>query len=244
MKIYVDINAPINGDGSQERPFKAIQSAANIAMPGDEVLVAPGTYRENVDPKHAGTADQRIIYRSTEPLGAVITGAERVATWEALAGDVWQVRIPNSIFGNYNPYTTRVLGDWFDARIVAHTGEVYLNDKISRRQSATFTQTRAHHARRQDPCLWAISFFPPPCFMYLIRIQRKSCVILLSWDVSMFRTVQQSRRRQSSSLARSRYGPECHGTQRGDRPGLHISRIVLKASFFRLPLAKRSGISI
>lgn len=129
MKIYVDINAPINGDGSQERPFKAIQSAANIAMPGDEVLVAPGTYRENVDPKHAGTADQRIIYRSTEPLGAVITGAERVATWEALAGDVWQVRIPNSIFGNYNPYTTRVLGDWFDARIVAHTGEVYLNDK-------------------------------------------------------------------------------------------------------------------
>ena len=23
-----------------------------------------------------------------------------------------------------------------------------------------------------------------PCFMYLIRIQRKSCVILLSWDVS------------------------------------------------------------
>ena len=35
----------------------------------------------------------------------------------------------------------------------------------------------------------------------------------------LFRTVQQSRRRQSSSLARSRYGPECHGTQRGDRPG-------------------------
>ena len=129
MKIYVDINAPINGDGSQERPFKAIQSAANLAMSGDEVLVAPGTYRENVDPKHAGTAEQRIVYRSTEPLGAVITGAERVATWEALAGDVWQVRIPNSIFGNYNPYTTRVLGDWFDARIVAHTGEVYLNDK-------------------------------------------------------------------------------------------------------------------
>ena len=37
----------------------------------------------------------------------------------------------------------------------------------------------------------------------------------------LFRTVQQSRRRQSSSLARSRYGPECHGTQRGNRPGLH-----------------------
>ena len=43
----------------------------------------------------------------------------------------------------------------------------------------------------------------------------------LTQESILFRTVQQSRRRQSSSLARSRYGPECHGTQRGDRPGLH-----------------------
>ena len=76
MRIYVDINAERDGDGTSARPFRHIDDAARIAMPGDEVLVAPGIYREYVDPRHAGTEDARITYRSVEPVGAVITGAE------------------------------------------------------------------------------------------------------------------------------------------------------------------------
>ena len=38
------------------------------------MLVAPGIYREYVNPVNAGREDARIVYRSTEPLGAVITG--------------------------------------------------------------------------------------------------------------------------------------------------------------------------
>ncbi|NGC78341.1 DUF1565 domain-containing protein [Lactobacillus reuteri] len=129
MNIYVDKNALIDGNGTKEHPFKTIQSAANIARAGDTVLVAPGVYRENVNPKHAGNANAQITYKSIENLGAVITGAERVTSWERLKDNVWKVIIPNSIFSNYNPYTTRVYGDWFDARITAHTGEVYLNNK-------------------------------------------------------------------------------------------------------------------
>ena len=129
MKIYVNANAGRDGNGTAAMPFRHINDAAKVAMPGDEVLVAPGIYREYVDPVHAGTEDARISYRSTEPLGAVITGAEQVKTWKQYDGNVWVCRISNSIFGSYNPYTTFVYGDWYFAKADKHTGCVYLNDR-------------------------------------------------------------------------------------------------------------------
>ena len=129
MQYYVDIQAARDGDGSRTRPFKRIQSAARVARPGDEVLVAPGVYREYVDPQNAGLPDARITYRSTVPLGAVISGAEPVKSWQPHAGQVWVCRVPNSLFGAYNPYTTYVYGDWFFAKRTKHTGAVYLNGR-------------------------------------------------------------------------------------------------------------------
>ncbi len=129
MKYYVRRDASRRGNGSIQHPFQTIQEAANIAKPGDEVLVYPGVYREYVDPIHAGTEELRITYTSVEPQKAVITGAEEVKNWKPYAGEVWVARIPNGLFGAYNPYTTLVSGDWYIATFIAHTGEVYLNDK-------------------------------------------------------------------------------------------------------------------
>ena len=129
MIFYVNAAAAREGNGSKEMPFKHINEAAKVAGPGDEVLVAPGIYREYVDPVNGGTEDARITYRSEQPLGAVITGAEPVDTWEPYQGNVWVCRIDNGVFGNYNPYTTFVGGDWYFAPVVRHTGAVYLNDR-------------------------------------------------------------------------------------------------------------------
>lgn len=129
MKLYVDQKAGRDGNGSQERPFRHIQDAAAIARPGDEVLVASGIYREYVDPTNAGTQEERITYRSIQPLGAVITGAEQVKGWKKYEGTTWVCRVPNSTFGAYNPYTTYVYGDWYFAKADKHTGCVYLNDR-------------------------------------------------------------------------------------------------------------------
>ena len=46
MIIYVDASVIQTGNGTKENPFKTIQEAAAKALPGDEVIVAPGLYRE------------------------------------------------------------------------------------------------------------------------------------------------------------------------------------------------------
>ena len=150
MIYYVNISAPRDGTGSKARPFRRISDAARIAAPGDEILVAPGIYRETVVPRHAGREDARIVYRSETPLGAVITGAEVLTGWTHVRGDVWTNRVDNGIFGSYNPYTEMVCGDWYFAPTVRHTGAVFLNDKMMY-ETVTLDECAAGEA---DPCAW------------------------------------------------------------------------------------------
>ncbi|MDR1639769.1 MAG: right-handed parallel beta-helix repeat-containing protein [Clostridiales bacterium] len=124
MPIYVSASASRSGDGSKERPFKTISQAAEIAVAGDEVIVAPGVYREWVDPKNG-----QVTYRSETPLGATITGSEQISDWKKAEGDVWVATIPNSLFGSFNPYSTPVAGDWYWPVKALSLGEVYLNGK-------------------------------------------------------------------------------------------------------------------
>ncbi|MBR5960801.1 MAG: right-handed parallel beta-helix repeat-containing protein [Clostridia bacterium] len=128
MIYYVNANAPREGNGLKETPFRFINDAAKIAKPGDEVVVAPGVYREYVNPVYAGTEDARITYRSEKPQAAVITGAELLTGWKKVKGTTWTARVNNGIFGAYNPYVEKVEGDWYFSPIVRHTGAVFLND--------------------------------------------------------------------------------------------------------------------
>ena len=150
MIYYVDAQAFRNGNGSKERPFRWINDAAKLAMPGDEVVVAPGVYREYVCPVHAGTQEQPIHYRSEKPLGALITGAEKLTGWQHYEGDVWTARVNNDLFGEYNPYTTFVCGDWYFEPTVRHTGAVYLNDRMLY-ETVTLEECAAG---KPDPCAW------------------------------------------------------------------------------------------
>ena len=150
MIYYVDINAGREGNGSREMPFRRIDDAARIAVAGDEVLVAPGVYREYVNPIHAGTEENRIVYRSTEPRGAVITGAEVLKGWKKEKGSVWSARVNNGVFGAYNPYTTQVRGDWYFAPTIRHTGAVFLNDRMMY-ECASLEECEAG---KPDPCAW------------------------------------------------------------------------------------------
>ena len=150
MIYHVNACAERDGDGSELRPFKSINDAAQIAEAGDEILVAPGIYREKVTPRNAGREDARIVYRSEKPLGAVITGAEPLTGWKKLDGNVWVNRVRNSIFGAYNPYKTMVCGDWYFAPTVRHTGSVFLDDKMMY-ETVSLEECRKGE---KDPCSW------------------------------------------------------------------------------------------
>jgi alpha-L-arabinofuranosidase len=119
-----DLNA-----GTTARPFRTISAAARVAQPGDVITVHAGVYRERINPPRGGTSDRkRIVYQAAPGERVEIKGSEVVTNWVKVGNDVWQVTLPDSFFGSFNPYSDLIHGDWFEARgREHHTGAVYLN---------------------------------------------------------------------------------------------------------------------
>jgi len=115
--------------GSISQPFETITRAAEVSRAGDTVTVHQGVYRERINPPRGGTGkNKRIIYQAAEGEKVIIKGSEVLKGWEHLQKDTWQVIIPNSFFGAYNPFSTLISGDWFNSKEREHhTGAVYLN---------------------------------------------------------------------------------------------------------------------
>ena len=116
-------------NGSASAPFKTISAAARRAQPGDTITVHEGIYREHINPPRGGTSDdKRIVYQAAEGEKVVIKGSEVVRGWKKLQNDTWHVTIPNSLFGDFNPYSDLISGDWFNPKgRKHHTAAVYLN---------------------------------------------------------------------------------------------------------------------
>ena len=129
--FHVSVAGNDQNDGSASKPFKTIMAAANVAMPGDVITVHTGVYREQITPPRGGDSDsERIVYQAADGEKVVIKGSEPIKNWKKLQNDTWEVKIPNSFFGNFNPYSELIQGDWFsptpkDRKY--HRGAVYLN---------------------------------------------------------------------------------------------------------------------
>ena len=115
--------------GTDTKPFFTINKAASIAVAGDTVIVHEGVYRENVNPKYAGLSHQRrITYAAADGEKVIIKGSEVINSWTPVEGNVWKVTLPNTFFGDFNPYKETVFGDWVvSVEKTTHLGDVYLN---------------------------------------------------------------------------------------------------------------------
>ena len=101
-------------DGSSEHPLKTISAAAAQAKPSDTITVHQGVYRERINPPRGGTSDtRRITYQAAKNEDVVIKGSEIIRGWKLVSEDTWKVTLPNTFFGDFNPYRDKIQGDWF-----------------------------------------------------------------------------------------------------------------------------------
>ncbi len=130
-EYHVSVNGNDENTGTVANPFKTISKAVEYAYPGDVITVHEGTYREWINPIRSGNSDlQRIVFRAAPGEKVKIKGSEIITGWKKLENGAWKVEIPNSFFGDYNPYKDSINGDWFGRMgRVHHTGEVFLNGK-------------------------------------------------------------------------------------------------------------------
>jgi len=130
-EYHVSIKGNDTNPGTLSAPFRTIGKAAQVAYPGDVITVHEGTYREWINPLRGGeNDDKRIVYQAAPNEKVEIKGSERIVDWKKVKDGVWKVIIPNSFFGEYNPYTDLIHGDWFDDHgRIHHTGEVFLNNQ-------------------------------------------------------------------------------------------------------------------
>ncbi len=130
-EYHVSKTGSNSNSGSETEPLLTISKAAKLATPGDTITVHAGTYREWVKPIRGGESDtKRIVYRAAPGEKVEIKGSEVITGWEKLMDGVWKVTIPNTFFGDYNPYQDSIFGDWFyDQGRIHHTGEVFINGK-------------------------------------------------------------------------------------------------------------------
>ncbi|TCW42499.1 parallel beta helix pectate lyase-like protein [Thermohydrogenium kirishiense] len=129
MEYHVAKTGSDQGKGTLKDLFLTINRAASVAMAGDTIIVHEGVYREWVKPKYKGLSDKRrITYKAAEGEKVVIKGSERIQSWHHVEGNVWKCQLPNSVFGEFNPYKEEVFGDWLlTVEEKKHLGDVYLN---------------------------------------------------------------------------------------------------------------------
>ena len=128
-ELHVAVTGKDSDPGSSAAPLRTIQRAADLAQPGDTVTVHAGVYRERINPPRGGESDaKRIIYQAAPGEKVEIKGSEVIKNWVKVQDDTWKVTLPNTFFGNFNPYSDLIRGDWFsDQGRQHHTGAVYLN---------------------------------------------------------------------------------------------------------------------
>lgn len=93
--------------GTPEEPFLTINGAAQVAEPGDVVLIRPGLYRERVTPARGGLPDAPIIYRAEKRGKVTIRGSDVwEPSWAVIDGPkgLYSAPLNLALFRDWRPF--------------------------------------------------------------------------------------------------------------------------------------------
>ncbi len=102
-------------DQNSDKPgvFRTISEAAAKAVPGDEILVQKGVYREHIAPERGGEKDKPITYRAAQPGKVFVRGSEVwTPNWTTPANmpGIYTTPVPpDTFFGDFpNPFKRKL----------------------------------------------------------------------------------------------------------------------------------------
>jgi hypothetical protein len=137
--------------GTAQLPFKTIQRAANVTIPGDIVHVSEGVYRERVAPPRGGTAHSEIVYRGEPGKKVIIKGSDVWnPDWNHHSGTVFHAVPAEAMFNDdcyvddKNPFKVAVSSTPYglngkpevdrgyggDPNLILSIGQVFVNGKL------------------------------------------------------------------------------------------------------------------
>ena len=126
--IHVSKNGSDYGLGTASSPFLTIDKGASIALPGDTVIVHEGVYREAIKHINSGSSEKRrITFKAADNEKVTIKGSEIINNWKHVEQNIWKVDINNQYFNGFNPFGTKLFGDWLVVDNGKTLGQVYIN---------------------------------------------------------------------------------------------------------------------
>jgi len=94
---YVSVSGSDSNAGTLESPFRTIQKAASLMVPGDVCYIKAGVYREAVKPKNNGTSSAHITFKNFENDKVYIVGTDSVGGWEPYKNGIFKAYYPKYV---------------------------------------------------------------------------------------------------------------------------------------------------
>ena len=94
---YVSTAGNDKNRGTEEKPFRTIQKAADKMVAGDTCYVRGGTYRELVQPKHSGSKNKTIRFQAGLGEVVILSGTKPIRSrWSIHKGNIYKTRVPEN----------------------------------------------------------------------------------------------------------------------------------------------------